>query len=90
MILKRIGIGLLRLLIGLGFTFSLVIGVTLTLLTLCDGTGSNLTFSQTGPHWEWSIPAVVAFTVTLFCWLGWRCLPATKPNRRLPTFERDF
>lgn len=90
MILRRLGVGFLRLLIGIGFTFSLAVGVTLTLLTFCDGTGNNLTLSRTGPHWEWSIPAVVAFTFTLFCWLGWRCLPATKPTRIFPTLERGL
>jgi hypothetical protein len=89
-LIKRIGVGLLRLLIGIGFALSLVLGVTLTMLTLCDSPGGNLTLAQTGLHWEWSIPAVVAFTVTLLCRLGWRCLPTVKPTQALPTFERDF
>ncbi len=90
MLLKRLGIGVLRLLIGIGFTFSLVIGVTLTLLTLCDSPGGNLTLSQTGPHWEWSIPAVTGLGLTLFFWLCWRLLPAVKPTQAFPTIERSF
>ena len=86
--LKQLALSLLRLLIGIGFTLSLAIGVTLTQLTLCDGSGNTLTLNRTGLHWEWGGAAAISFAVTAACWLCWRRLPPVKPTRMFPTLER--
>ena len=79
--IRKAGISLLRLLIGIGFTFSLVLGVTLTLLTFCDGSDNTLMLSRTGLDWGWGGGAAIAWALTLFWWLCWRCLPAVKPTK---------
>ncbi len=81
MILKRLGIGFLRLLIGLGLTFSLVAGVTLTLLTLFSGSGDNLVLNRPGPDWGWGGGAAIAWALTVFWWLCWRLLPPIQPTQ---------
>lgn len=88
--MKRLSMNLLRLLIGIGFTFSLALSVTFTLLTLCDGTGDNLTLSRTEPHWEWLGGAIPSWLFLLFCWVCWRLLPAEKPIRMFPIMERGL
>ncbi len=84
---RKAGLSLLRFLIGIGFTFSLVGGVTLTMLTLFTGTGNNLVWSRSGPDWGWGGGAAIAWALTLFWWLCWRCLPAAKPTRLFPALE---
>ena len=70
-ILKRLGTDFLRLLIGLGFTFSLMAGVTLSLLTLFSGSGDSLVLNRPGlerpgPDWGWGGGAAIARALTLF------------------------
>ncbi len=86
--IRKAGLNLLRLLIGVGFTLSLVSGVTLTMLMLFDGNGNHLVLSRTGLHSDSVVGAAIAWALTLFWWICWRCLPAVKPMRLFPMLER--
>ena len=85
----KIFVFLLRVLIGVGFTFSLVLGVALTMLTLFSSTGNNLVLNRTSLDWGWGGGAAVAWASTLFWWFCWRCLPAVKPTLLFPSLERS-
>ncbi len=85
--MKRIALGLLRLLIGVGFTFSLVFGVALTMLTLFHGFGDNLILNRPGPDWGWGGGAATAWALTVFWWVCWRCLPPVKQKQLFPSLE---
>lgn len=85
--MKRFAIGTLRLLIGIGFTFSLVLGVVLTMLALFNGSGGNLVLNRPDPDWGWGGGAAIAWASTLFWWFCWRCLPAVKPKPLFPSLE---
>lgn len=90
MTLKQLGISLLRLLIGIGFTFSLVLGATLTMLALFHGPGDNLVLNRPSPDWGWGGGAAIAWALTLFWWICWRCLPAVKPAGLFLPLERSL
>ncbi len=87
--MKRIALGFLRLLIGVGFTFSLVLGATLTMLALFHGPGDNLVLNRPGPDWGWGGGAAAAWALTLFWRICWRCLPAVKPAGLFAPLERS-
>lgn len=88
--LNSLTIGFLRLLIGLGFTASLVFGVTLTMLTLFHGPGDSLVLNRPSFDWGWGGGAAAAWTLTVFWWLCWRSLPPVKPTQMFPTLERGL
>lgn len=85
--IRKAALNLLRLLIGVGFTFSLVFGATLTMLMLFDGNGNHLILNRPGPDWGWGGGAAIAWVLTLFWWVCWRCLPAVKPRPLFPPLK---
>ena len=87
---RSLGMSILRLLIGLGFTASLVFGVILTMLTLFHGSGGDLVLNRPSLDWGWGGGAAAAWALTVFWWLCWRSLPPVKPTRMFPTLERGL
>ena len=88
--LKNVGLSLLRLFIGIGFTFSLVAGVVLTMLMVFHGSGDSLVLNRPGPDWGWGGGAAIAWALTRFWWICWRSLPAVKPAGLFLPLERSL